>query len=38
MVDHATNFSFVAVVKSKHKEETVKVIFQHSTALFGPRN
>ena len=29
MVDHGTRFSSAAIVKSKHKEEMVKAIFQH---------
>ena len=38
MVDHAKRFSSAAVIKSKHKEETVKAIFQHWIVLFGPPN
>ena len=38
MVDHATRFSSAAVIKSKHKEETIKTIFQHWIVLFGPPN
>ena len=36
LVDHATHYSSAAVVKSKHKEEIVKTIFQHWIVLFGP--
>ena len=38
MVDHATCFSSAAVIKSKHKEEIVKAIFQHWIVLFDPPN
>ena len=38
MLDHATCFSSAAVVKSKHKEEIIKAIFQHWIVLFGPSN
>ena len=37
-VDHATRFSSAAVIKSKHKEEIVKAIFQHWIVSFGPPN
>ena len=38
MVHHATRFSSATVVKSKHKDEIVKAIFQHWIVLFGPPN
>ena len=38
MVDHDTMFISAAVIKSKHKEEIVKAIFQHWIVLFGPPN
>ena len=38
MVDHAKCFSSAAEVKPKHKEEIVKVMFQHWIVLFGPPN
>ena len=38
MVRHATRFSSATVVKSKHKDEIVKAIFQHWIVLFGPPN
>ena len=37
-VDHATRFSSAAVIKSKHKEEIVKAIFQNWIVSFGPPN
>ena len=38
MVDHGTRFSSAAIVKSKHKVEIVKAIFQHWIVLFDPQN
>ena len=35
IIDHATRFSTVAVIRSKEKEEIIDKIFKHWVALFG---
>ena len=38
MAGHAKRFSFEAVMKSKHKMEKLKIIFQRWIVLLGPPN
>ena len=38
MIDHATCYSAVTIVKSKQKEEIVKAIFKIWITLFEPPN
>ena len=38
VIDHATCYSAVTIVKSKQKEEIVKAIFKTWITLFDPPN